>query len=132
MCECIDKSHNVSVLLYHNVCSAKYCRVVFSEAVDKILKEIYLEISKRYEVEFVVIVMDKDHVHFLMQSVPSLIQTQIIRTLKRITVKETFGLHRKVRPKLWGGEFWANGYYVNTQGRHGDENTIHSSMLNLK
>ncbi|MFO7934383.1 MAG: transposase, partial [Bacteroidales bacterium] len=26
--------------------------------------------------------------------------------------------------QLWGGEFWTKGYYVNTVGRHGDENTI--------
>jgi len=30
----------------------------------------------------------------------------------------------QTREKLWGGEFWTKGYYVNTVGRHGDENTI--------
>jgi putative transposase len=41
----IHKSHNVSVLMYHIVCPAKYRNVVFSEEVDQTLKEICLEIS---------------------------------------------------------------------------------------
>ena len=124
MSEYIHKSHNVSVLLYHYVCPAKYRRVVFSEAVDKSLKEICLEISKRYEIEFIEIGADKDHVHFLIQSVPVMSPTQIIRTVKSITAKEIFRLHPEVKQKLWGGEFWTKGYYVNTVGKHGDENTI--------
>ena len=64
MSEYIHKSHNVSVLMYHYVCPAKYRRVVFSEAVDKSLKEICLEISKRYEIDFIEIGTDKDHVNF--------------------------------------------------------------------
>jgi putative transposase len=54
----IHKSHNVSVLIYHLVCPAKYRRVVFDEEVDKTLKEICLEISKRYEVVFLEIGTD--------------------------------------------------------------------------
>ena len=124
MSEYIHKSHNVSVLLYHFVCPAKYRRVVFTETVDKSLKEICLEISKRYEIEFIEIGTDKDHVHFLIQSVPTISATQIIRTVKSITAKEIFIQHPEVKQKLWGGEFWTKGYYVNTVGKHGDENTI--------
>ena len=35
----MHKSHNVSVLIYHYVCPAKYRRVVFGEAVDITLKK---------------------------------------------------------------------------------------------
>ena len=124
MSEYIHKSHNVSVLLYHYVCPAKYRRVIFLEAVDRSLKEVCIEISKRYEIEFIEIGTDKDHVHFLIQSVPMMSPTQIIRTVKSITAKEIFRLHPEVKQKLWGGEFWTKGYYVNTVGRHGDENII--------
>ena len=124
MSEYIHKSHNVSVLLYHYVCPAKYRRIVFSEFVDKSLKEICLEISKRYEIEFIEIGTDNDHVHFLIQSVPVMSPTQIIRIVKSITAKELFKGHPEIKQKLWGGEFWTKGYYMNTVGRHGDENTI--------
>ena len=124
MSEYIHKSHNVSVLLYHFVCPAKYRRVVFSETVDQRLKEVCLEISQRYEIAFIEIGTDKDHVHFLIQSIPMMSPTRIIQVVKSITAKEIFKLHPEVKEKLWGGEFWTKGFYVNTVGRHGDENTI--------
>jgi len=122
--EYVHKSHNVSVLLYHFVCPAKYRRVVFSEPVDQTLKDTCLEISNRYEIEFIEIGADKDHVHFLIQSIPTMSASKIIQTIKSITAKEIFKLHPEVKQHLWGGEFWTKGYYVNTVGRHGDENTI--------
>jgi len=97
---------------------------VFSEAVDQSLKEICLKISKRYEIEFIEIGTDKDHVHFLIQSVPTMSPSKIIQAVKSITAKEIFKLHPEVKQQLWGGEFWTKGYYVNSVGRHGDENTI--------
>ena len=35
---CIHKSHNVSVLMYHVVCAAKYRRVVMSAQVDEVFR----------------------------------------------------------------------------------------------
>ena len=124
MSEFIHKSHNVSLLLYHFVCPAKYRRIVFDKDVDESLKEICLEISKRYEISFIEIGTDHDHVHFLIQSVPILSPTRIIQTVKSITAKQIFKLHPKVKKQLWGGEFWTKGFYVSTVGAHGDENTI--------
>lgn len=124
MSEYIDKSHNVSVLLYYFVCPAKYRRIVFTELVDKSLKNICLEISKRYEVSFIEIGTDNNHVHFLIQSVPMNSPTKIIQMVKSITAKEIFRLHPEVKQQLWGGEFWTKGFYVNTVGKHGDESTI--------
>ena len=110
--------------MYHFVCPAKYRRVVFSEAVDKSLKEVCLEISKRYEIEFIEIGTDNDHVHFLIQGVPMQSPTRIIQTVKSITAREIFQKHPEVKQKLWGGEFWTKGFYVNTVSMHGNESTI--------
>lgn len=71
MSEYIHKSHNVTVLLYHLVFPAKYRKAVFDEQVDEILKEVCLEIEKRYEIKFLEIGVDKNHVHFFIQSVPT-------------------------------------------------------------
>ena len=130
MSKFIHKSHNVSVILYHFVCPAKYRRVVFSQAVDESLKGICIEISKRYEITFIEIGTDKDHVHFLIQSVPVFSPSKIIQTVKSITAKEIFKLHPEVKQQLWGGEFWTKGFYVSTVGRHGDENTIQNYVKN--
>ncbi len=68
--EYIHNRHNVSVLIYHIVCPAKYRRVVFDAQVERVVWDICLEISKRYEIEFLEIGVDQNHVHFLVQSVP--------------------------------------------------------------
>ena len=124
MSDYIHKSHNVSVLLYHYVCPAKYRQVVFSDSVDRTLKEVCIEIAKRYEIIFIEIGTDADHVHFLIQSVPMESPTRIIQTVKSIIAREIFQKHPEVKQKLWGGEFWSKGFYVNTVGMHGNENTI--------
>ena len=120
----IHKSHNVSVLLYHVVFPAKYRRVVFSATVDEKLKETCLEISKRYEVAFIEIGTDEDHVHFLVQSVPMYSAKKIVQIIKSITAREIFAWCPEVKKKLWGGEFWSDGYFVSTVGQHGNEDSI--------
>ena len=124
MSEYIHKSHNVTVLIYHLVFPAKYRRVVFDEAVDSVLKEICLDIEKRYQMKFLEIGTDKDHVHFLIQSVPTYNVTKLVTMLKSLTAREVFKRCPHVKKKLWGGEFWTDGYYASTVGKHGNENTI--------
>ena len=120
----IHKSHNVSVLIYHFVCPVKYRRVIVSESVDRSLREICLEISKRYEIHFLEIGADKDHIHFLIQSGPKISPTQLVTTIKSITAREIFKRHAEVKEQLWGGELWTDGYFVNTVSKFGDEGTI--------
>ena len=57
---------------------------MIDEKVDQVVKEICLDIAKRYEVEFLEIGTDKDHVHFLVQSVPSYSPTKIITVIKKL------------------------------------------------
>src|SRR5918911_2963214 len=116
MSKFIHKSHNVSALLYHIVCPAKYRRAVFTPPVDRKLKEVCLEISKRYEITFLEIGTDKDHVHFLVQSVPTYSPKKIVQTIKSITAREIFAACPEVKKQLWGGEFWTDGYFISGLG----------------
>ncbi len=47
-----------------------------------------MEIEKRYQVKFLEIGTDKDHVHFLVQSVPTYSVTKIVTMVKSLTAKE--------------------------------------------
>ncbi len=112
------------MLLYHLVSSAKYRRVVINDSVDKVMAETCTEIEKRYEVCFLEVGTDKDHVHFLIQSVPSYSVTKIVTMVKSILAREVFKRCPEVKKQLWGGEFWGKSYFVNTVGQHGTENVI--------
>ena len=126
MSKYIHKSHNVSALMYHIVCPAKYRRAVFTDEVENVLKETCLEIAKRYEIIFLEIGVDKDHVHFLVQSVPMYSPKKIVQIIKSITAREVFRLVPAVKKDLWGGEFWTDGYFISTVGKHGNPSSVFS------
>ena len=124
------KSHNKNLLLYHFVCPAKYRRKVFTKEVEKTLKEICEEIGKRYEIYTIEIGSDEDHIHFLLQSVPTYSATKIITTVKSITAREIFKTHPEVKKLLWGGKLWTSGYYVNTVGQYSNFEIIQKYVKN--
>ena len=120
----IHKSHNVTVLLYHLVFPTKYRRLVIDDKVDKLIKDICLEIEKRYEIHFVEIGTDRDHVHFLVQSIPIMAVTRIVTAIKSITAKRVFETMPELKKELWGSSLWTSGYYASTVGKHGNETAI--------
>ena len=124
MSDHVYKRHNKTMLLYHLVFPAKYRSKVITRAVEKTLQEICDGISHCYEIKFLEIGSDADHIHFLIQSVPSLSLTRIVTIIKSITAQEIFKTHPEVKKLLWGGNFWTSGYYVNTVGSHGTEEII--------
>ena len=130
MGELIRKSHNLSILMYHFVCVAKYRRLVITEEVDEVLQKVCMDISKRYEIRFLEIGTEGDHVHFLIQSVPSYSPTKIVTRVKSITAREIFSRAPSVKKQLWGGEFWSDGYFVSTVGEHANEDVIRQYIRN--
>ena len=126
----IYKSHNKTLLLYHFVFPAKYRKEVFDPKVDRTLKEVCLGISNRYEIHFVEIGNDLDHVHFLVQSVPALSVTRIVTIIKSITAREIFSRHREVKKLLWGSNLWTSGFYANTVGMYSNQDVIKRYIQN--
>lgn len=120
----IHKSHNVSVLLYHFVFPTKYRRIVINNTVDQKIRDICLEIGKRYEIHFVEIGTDKDHAHFLVQSIPTYTVAKLVTIIKSITAKKIFITMPKLKEEFWGSSFWTSGYYASTIGTHKNESAI--------
>ena len=116
--------------MYHIVCPAKYRRSVITEEVDKKLQEVCLGIEARYEIKFLEIGSEKDHVHFLVQSVPTYSPTKIVTAIKSLTARKILEANPEVKKALWGGNFWTAGYYVGTVGEHGTEKVITEYIKN--
>jgi REP element-mobilizing transposase RayT len=102
----------------------KYRKGIITKEIGESLKEICLEISERYEIHFIEVGYESNHVHFLVQSVPNLSVSEIARTIKSITAKQLFQKHPEIQLKLWGGKFWTSGYYSNTVGQYANEEVI--------
>lgn len=123
--EHIYKRHNKTLLLYHSVFPMTYRREVLTSESGKTLISVCKEISTRFEIGY-----ESDHVHFLIQSVPSLSLSQIVRTIKSITGRELFRLHPEIKTFLWGGNLWTSGYYANTIGEFGNKDVIRKYIEN--
>jgi REP element-mobilizing transposase RayT len=116
----IYKRHNKSLIIFHLVAPVKYRRKVFTEEVTTSLKSICLELGIRYEYKFLEIGIDENHVHFVIQTVPNIWISDMVGKIKGITARMLFKAHPEVKKFLWGGEFWSDGYYINTVGQYGN------------
>lgn len=126
----VHRSHNKNVLIYHIVCPVKFRRKAITKEVAETMKNICIEISKRYEIHFIEIGTDEDHVHFLVQSIPTESPTSIVKKIKSITAREIFKNNPEVKRMLWGGKFWTKGYYINTVGLYAGKETIKDYVRN--
>ena len=128
--EHIYKSHNKTLLLYHLVFPAKYRKKVFDDTIDQKLRDVCIEISDKYEIIFVEIGNDLDHVHFLVQSVPTITVTKIVTVIKSITAREVFKEFPRLKREMWGSSLWTSGYYANTVGLYASKDTIKNYIKN--
>lgn len=126
----ILKRHNKTLLLYHLVFPLKYRKAVITKEIGEGLKDICLEISERYEVHFIEIGYESNHVHFLVQSIPNYSVSKMITMLKSITAKQLFQRFPEIKGKLWGVKFWTSGFYVNTVGQYSNEEVIREYVIN--
>ena len=130
MDEHIYKRHNKTLLLYHLVFPVKYRKKIIEESISSFIKEICIEIGDRYEMQFIEIGTDEDHVHFLIQSVPTMSIDNIARIIKSITAKQIFKFFPEIKRELWGGNFWTSGYHANTVGQYGNADVIKKYVEN--
>ena len=126
----VFKSHNTTLLLFHLVCPVKYRRKIFNEGNETTFKSICLELAEKYNYVFIEIGMDDDHVHFLIQITPNISMVAMVTTIKSITAREMFLQHPEVKIFLWGGQFWTDGYYLNTVGQYGNLKMIENYVKN--
>lgn len=125
MDEHIYKNHNKTLLLYHFVFPVKYRRKIFTKEVGEKLKEVCERIGEAYEMKFIEIGMEEDHVHMLVQGIPTMSVTQMVTKIKSITAREIFKAYPEIKRNiLWGGNLWTSGYYANTVGQYASRETI--------
>ncbi len=126
----ISKSHNKSMLLYHLVCTVKYRKDVLTKAVTDTLVNVCMEIEEISDITFIEIGTDVNHVHFLIQTTPSYSISQYVKLIKGRTANKIFKINPEVKQKLWGGEFWSDGYWIVTVSKHGSEDVIREYVKN--
>ncbi len=124
------KSHNVTTLVYHLVCAVKYRHSVLTEDVKDTIVNVCLDISEKYGYDFIEIGTDLNHIHYLIQAPPIYSPTEIVITIKSLTARMVFKYNPEVKKKLWGGEFWSDGYWMVTVSQNRTEESVREYVKN--
>ncbi len=112
------KAHKVYNLMYHLIIVIKYRKNILTQdcIIDK-LKEKIIDISNDFNVNVIDQNTDKDNIHILFESQPTLDMTKYINILKghssRYLRKEFKDILQK---ELYGDSFWSDSYYLATAG----------------
>ena len=117
-------NHCVYELYYHFVFVVKYRRAVIGPEVEAELARISREITARYDFEVLSLGADRDHIHLVCSSVPTLAPYEIVRIYKSITARRLFLAFPDLKKELWGGKFWTQGYYAASVGRNAGWNAL--------
>ena len=116
--------------MYHLVCAIKYRRDVLTEEVINTIVNVCLEITEKYGIEFIEIGTDVNHIHYLLQAPPKYSPTEIVTIIKSLTARMVFKINPEVKKKLWGGEFWSDGYWMVTVSQNTTEEVIREYVQN--
>ena len=124
------KAHNQTKLVFHIVTCIKYRRNVLTDKVKDTLINVSMEIEEDYEIEFLEIGTDQNHVHYLVQLAPKMSVSEAVRIIKSITGRMIFRFHPEVKKILRKGKFWSEGYFACTVGQHMSEKAIREYVKN--
>ncbi|KKT71421.1 MAG: Transposase IS200-like protein [Candidatus Uhrbacteria bacterium GW2011_GWF2_44_350] len=107
--------HNAYQIHYHYACPVKYRKALFGFLYhEHTLRSVCVKIGECYEYGF----------EQVMSAAPKFSPSVIIQTIKSIIAREMFKKHPDLRKKLWGGQFWTEGFFVATVGEGGNRDVI--------
>ena len=110
-------AHTRYIIKYHFVWIVNYrhdmlTEVKIGDAVNLIIREI----AEKYEFTIISLGTDGNHIHVFISAPPRYAPSQIVNIVKSISGRQIFQQFPEVKKRLWGGEFWGDGYYVGTVG----------------
>ena len=126
----IRSNHCAYEVHYHVVFPVKYRKALINSAVKDAILEIAKEIELRYDINFENIGTDGDHIHILCSFHPKYSASSIVGMFKSITARQLFRRFPELRKDLWGGEFWTDGFYINTVSERGNWKTVERYVAN--
>ena len=109
-------AHAVYDLKYHFVWTPKYRKELLIGEVAEAVREIVQSVAEAYGMEIDTMEVMEDHVHVFLSAPPRYSPARVMQIMKSISARETFARFPWLRRKLWGGEFWGDGYFVRSIG----------------
>lgn len=120
----ISNNRRKFLLQYHLIFVCKYRKRLLIGKFSNDIKQWCYDISKTYQFQIKVMETDIDHIHFLIESIPNISITQIVRVLKQQSTLYAWNKYFKFLKKQYWNEntLWTDGYFVCSIGNANIEN----------
>ena len=110
---------NKYMLRYHLIFVCKYrISCLANRRVADYIKELSIYISQKHNVSILIMEADKDHIHYMIETIPNMNLSDFVRVLKQYTnyhIWERFG--SQLRNYYWHEKtFWSDGYFIASIG----------------
>ena len=112
------QGHCVYYSRYHIVLSTRYRRKIFNEGIGQYLRRTLKSIERKYpEIRIEEANTDVDHVHLLVEILPKMSVSEVVRLIKSNTGKALRKRYEFLKYVYYGkGGIWSVGYFVSTAG----------------
>jgi putative transposase len=108
--------HAVYETLDHLVWSPKDRRDVLQGEVQQRVQALCADIAEQYDITIEDMEVSPDHGHIFCAFPPRYAIAQVVTRFKSLRARAIFREFPRVKQRLWGGEFWDDGYCARTVG----------------
>ena len=109
-------NHSVFLLQYHLIMCIKYRNKVIDDKISHRLKEIFENISPKYNITLEEWNHDIDHVHVLFRGQPNTEISKFINAYKSASSRLIKKEFPQIRRALWKEMFWSQSYCLISAG----------------
>ncbi|MCL1997861.1 MAG: IS200/IS605 family transposase [Turicibacter sp.] len=114
-----SKNRHKFLLQFHVIFVCKYRKkLLSSKIISDDIKQLSLDIAQRHNVTIKYMETDKDHIHYMIETDPTVRLSDFVRTIKSFTTFHIWKLHESVlKTHFWKERtFWTDGYFISSIG----------------
>ncbi len=112
----MSNNHSVFNIHYHLILVIKYRKKVIDDNVSNRLKDIFIYISKSYNITLEEWNHDLDHVHILLNAHPNTNISKFINAYKSASSRLIKKEYTDIRSKLYKEMFWSQSFCLLSTG----------------
>jgi putative transposase len=113
-----SKNRHKYLLQYHLIFVCKYRKKLLTSEISDDVKQLSYDICRNHGVDIKYMETDKDHIHYMIETDPTMSISKIVNLMKSYTTYHIWRIHGKYLGKhIWNKTvFWTNGYFVCSVG----------------
>ncbi len=114
-----SKNRHKYLLQYHIIFVCKYRKKLFaSEQISDDIKQLSYEICQKHHVIIRYLETDKDHIHYMIETEPTMSVSKIVNLMKSYTAYHIWKRYQNcLRKHFWKEHtFWTDGYFACSVG----------------